>query len=224
MNAHMNTHMSVTNFELISIAIAITAIMMLGTTNIRTNLSLYAWHTLQIAISTAWLGWLRDEPTLYGVAAVVAVVKVWFVPWFLNLIISKVGVQRDSGAFVPTAVAMHVGIALLGACYLLAQKLPTIVNEPGGHIGATVALSLLATGMLLMLTRNIAVNQVIGFLIIENGIYFFSITQTHGMPMGIEMGVLLDLLVAVMIAGLLLFRIKKNFEHIDVTKLTGLKD
>jgi hydrogenase-4 component E len=65
---------------------------------------------------------------------------------------------------------------------------------------------------------------VIGFLVIENGIYLFSLTQTGGLPILVEMGVLLDLLVGIMIAGLLLHRIKKSFEHIDVTKLTGLRD
>jgi hydrogenase-4 component E len=216
--------MSLSNFELLLIGVAITAILMLGTTNIRTNLALYAWHTLFIATCTAWLADMRHDTSLWAIAAVVATVKAWFVPWFLNSILRKVGMESDRGHFLPTALAMHIGIAMLAGSYLLTHKLPSIFHEQGGHIGATVALSLIATGMLLMLTRNIAVNQVIGFLVIENGIYLFSLTQTHGMPMGIEMGVLLDLLVAVMIAGLLLFRIKKNFEHIDVSKLTELRD
>jgi Hydrogenase 4 membrane component (E) len=62
------------------------------------------------------------------------------------------------------------------------------------------------------------------FLIIENGIFLFAITQTHGMPLMIEMGLMLEVLVGVMIAGLLLFNIKKSFEHIDVSQLTELKD
>lgn len=216
--------MNLSPFELLLMSIAVTAIMMLGTTNIRTNLSLYAWHTVFIAAATAWIGALRSEPELNVIALVIAIVKALLVPWYLSSIMRRVGVRTDAGTFLPTAVAMHVGLGLLGASYLLAQHLPSMVHEPSAGMGATVSLSLIATGMMLMLTRKIAVNQVIGFLVIENGIYLFSLTQTHGMPLGIEMGVLLDLLVAVMIAGLLLFRIKKSFEHIDVSKLNELKD
>jgi hydrogenase-4 component E len=86
------------------------------------------------------------------------------------------------------------------------------------------AMSLLITGVLLMLTRKLAISQIIGFLVMENGIFFFALTQTDGMPMIIEMGILLDVLVGVMIAGLMLFNIKKSFEHIDVTRLLNLRD
>lgn len=75
-----------------------------------------------------------------------------------------------------------------------------------------------------MLTRKLAISQIVGFLVMENGIYLFALTQTHGMPMIVEMGILLDVLVGVMITGMLLFNIKKSFEHIDVTQLTDLRD
>ena len=75
-----------------------------------------------------------------------------------------------------------------------------------------------------MLTRRLAISQILGFLVIENGIFTFALTQTHGMPMFVEMGVMLDVLAGVMIAGLLTFRIQKSFEHIDVAQLTDLRD
>jgi hydrogenase-4 component E len=65
---------------------------------------------------------------------------------------------------------------------------------------------------------------VIGFLVLENGIFLYALTQTHGMPLIIEMGVLLDVLAGVMVAGLVIFRLNRSFEHIDVTQLTGLRD
>ncbi len=75
-----------------------------------------------------------------------------------------------------------------------------------------------------MLSRKIAVSQIIGFLVLENGIYLFALTQTHGMPLIIEMGLLLELLAIVMLSGLIAFRIKKSFEHIDVSRLTELRE
>ena len=75
-----------------------------------------------------------------------------------------------------------------------------------------------------MLTRRVAISGIIGFLVIENGIYTFALIQTRNMPFIVEMGILLDVLVGVMIAGLLVFSIHKSFEHIDVAQLTDLKD
>jgi len=78
-------------------------------------------------------------------------------------------------------------------------------------------------GMLLMLTRRMALSQVIGFLVMENGIYLYSLTQTGGLPLIIEMGVIFDILIAVLVAGLVIFRLNRSFEHIDVAQLRGLR-
>ncbi len=75
-----------------------------------------------------------------------------------------------------------------------------------------------------MLTRRLAISQVIGFLVLENGIFLYALTQTHGIPLMVEMGIVLDVLVGVMIAGVVIFRLNRSFEHIDVTKLRGLKE
>ncbi len=216
--------MNLSHVELAMIGAAVAAIMMLGTVNIRSNLGLYGLQTFLIAVVTVYMGCARFDVSLCVVGLIVALVKAWFVPKYLNNIIRRVGVAIDSGRFIPAPLAMHFGILLLGASYLLAEQLSSVGSEIGATIGATAALSLISTGMLLMVIRNIAINQVVGFLVIENGIYLFSVTQTEGMPLAIEMGVLLDVLVGVMIAGLLLFRIKRNFEHIDVSKMTELRD
>ena len=75
----------------------------------------------------------------------------------------------------------------------------------------------------MMLTRRLALSQIVGFLILENGVFLFALTQTEGLPLLIELAVFVDILGAVMIAGVLIFQIKKSFEHIDVSRLTDLK-
>jgi len=93
-----------------------------------------------------------------------------------------------------------------------------------GNAGAAgVALALLLTGMLLMITRRLALSQVIAFLVLENGIFLYGLTQTHGMPLLLEMAIAFEVLVAVMIAGLVMSRLNRSFEHIDVTQLRGLR-
>ena len=75
----------------------------------------------------------------------------------------------------------------------------------------------------MMLTRRLALSQIIGFITLENGVYTFALTQTDGLPILIEMAVFIDILGAVMLAGVLIFNIKRSFEHIDVTRLSNLK-
>jgi hydrogenase-4 component E len=216
--------MHLTSFEMLEVSAAIVAIMMLGTTNVRSNFVLFSLQTILLCALTAWIGELRSDETLTYVALMVVAVKAVFTPAFLAWIMHRLNIHAESSTFIPAPIAMHLGIVVLGISYLLAQRLPNLANESDATMGATGAFSLLLMGMLLMVTRKLAVNQVLGFLVIENGIFMFSLTQTRDMPLIVEMGILLDVLVGVMIAGLLLFRIKKSFEHIDVTQLTHLKD
>jgi hydrogenase-4 membrane subunit HyfE len=216
---------SLSFYELLEISAAITAIMMLGSTQIRTNLLFYSLQTAVMSALTAWVGCARSERFLLWESLIILLAKSIFAPWFLRRVMARVGVESDAGTYLSSPLCMHLGIVLLVISYVLAEQLPTPSwLTQSGTMGGTASFSLIFIGMLLMVTRKIAVNQVIGFLVIENGIYLFSLTQTGGLPILVEMGVLLDLLVGIMIAGLLLHRIKKSFEHIDVTKLTGLRD
>jgi hydrogenase-4 component E len=139
-------------------------------------------------------------------------------------VIDTIQVDSDAGAFIVAPIAMLAGIGMLGVSYLLSYQLPGLPGDRESHLGAVSAMSILFTGVLLMLARRVAISQITGFLVLENGIYLFALTQTHGMPLFIEMGALLELLGGVMIFGLLTFRIKKSFEHIDVTQLSELRE
>jgi hydrogenase-4 component E len=211
-------------YEIIVLAPALVAVLMLGTTHLSLNLWLYCAHTALIAAATAYIAGSGGEGHLYMVAVGICVIKAAFIPYFLSWIIRKLQVQSDAGVFIPAPLSLHLGILLFGAAYLLAAQLPGLTTNGDSRLAATAAISLVCTGTLLMLTRKIALSQIIGFLVIENGIYLFALTQTRGMPLIVEMGIFLDVLVGVMITGLLLFRIKKSFEHIDVTQLTELRD
>ncbi|HEY9681302.1 MAG TPA: hypothetical protein V6C86_06970 [Oculatellaceae cyanobacterium] len=233
--------MSLDVYEILALAAAVFAILMLGTTHLRANLWFYALHTLAIAVETWFIGSFDSYPDELFLPALmsplglsvsnqtmhaifIGIFKGLAVPIFLNSIVRRVKVERDVGAFLPAPLTMHLNILLLGVGYLLAAQLPGLAGGTDSRIGAMAAMSILFTGVLLMLTRKLAISQIVGFLVMENGIYLFALTQTHGMPMIVEMGILLDVLVGVMITGMLLFNIKKSFEHIDVTQLTDLRD
>jgi len=174
-----------------------------------------------LAAITALLGFELLSPHYYVLAAVVLVVKAIAIPLYLSFAATRLQIQRDEGVLLQSAMALFVGFGILVAGYLLA---PRIAVASMGYAGAAgMAITLLLVGMLMMLTRRLALSQVIGFLVLENGIYLYSLTQTHGMPMVIEMGIVFDVLIAVLVAGVLIFRLNRSFEHIDVTQLRGLR-
>lgn len=216
--------MNLVGSDYLAVFAAVMAILAVGSTNSRTNLLLYAAQTLLIAIATWTIASLRSEFALYVVALSIAVLKAAVVPLFLSEIIRRLGAHGDRTLFLRPPVAMHLSVALLGFSFVLAQQLP--FDSPLGfsRVSAGASISMVLTGLLLMLTRTNAISQIVGFLVIENGIYLFALTQTFGMPLFVEMGVLLDVLVGVMISGLLVFGIKRSFEHVDVQQMTELKE
>ena len=132
---------------------------------------------------------------------------------------------------LPAPMTMHLSILLFGLSFFVATHLPmptgdpTLASAQGGTViaSATASISLLFSGLVMMLTRRLALSQIVGFITMENGVYLFALNQTDGLPILIEMAVFIDILGAVMLAGVLIFNIKRSFEHIDVTRLTNLK-
>jgi hydrogenase-4 membrane subunit HyfE len=216
--------MNFTPIEFVVVGASIMGVLMVGSGHIRVNLFYYSLQTLLIAVATAIAGYMRGESSLYVVAGAIALFKAFGVPAFLNRIIDRIKVASETGMLVPAPLAMHFSIALMGIAYLCTQELPVPPDGSRGWPGATAAISLVFTGLILMLTRRVALSEIVGFLVIENGIYTFALIQTRHMPMIIEMGILLDVLVGVMIFGLLVNSIQRSFEHIDVAQLTELKD
>ncbi len=235
LNSRLEGSTGMTSTDFLFIGAAVFAILMTGSGHLRLNLFLYSLQTICIALATIANAQSTGEQ-LYLSAVAIIVIKAIAVPYFLVWVIRKIDAGNDPGAMLPIPMSMHTAIIFLALSHFLAQSLPrpaelfTVLPPgmttalPAGAAGPTAAISLLLTGILFMLTRRVALSQIIGFLTMENGIYLFAITETRGMPMLVEMGVLLDVLVAVMIAGLITFRIKKSFEHIDVTQLTALKE
>jgi hydrogenase-4 component E len=211
-------------FSILVISAAVLAILMLGTMNLRVSLSFYALHTLAIALETAWMAQKLHEEHLYWIAFFIVLLKVITIPRYLLWVLRNIDVETDLGAFIAAPISMIMGIGMLGASYMMSLQFSSVWADVDTRMGAMAAMSVFSTGVLLMLSRKIAISQIIGFLVLENGIYLFALTQTHGMPLIIEMGLLLEVLVVVMLFGLVVFRIKKSFEHIDVSRLTNLRE
>jgi len=216
--------MIITSTELCILASASLACLIVGSLHLKVNLWLYSLSTFFISIATGLAAREHSDGGLILVAVLIAIIKAICIPKFFSWTIDKLHIHRDLGAMITPPLAMHLTMVLFAVSFVLTKEIPNHMGSGNGWLGAAGGISLVFTGLVLMLTRRLAISQIVGFLVIENGIYVFALTQTRGMPLIVEMGIMLDVLVGVMVSGLLLFKIQKSFEHIDVGQLTELKD
>lgn len=132
-------------------------------------------------------------------------------------------VKREMEPFIGYTLSLILGVALLGATIPLGRRLPI----PGGVASpllVPVAFHTILVGLLLIVSRRKALTQVLGYLVIENGIYAFGVSLAQEAPLLVELGVLLDVFVGVFVMGIIIFHINREFDHIDVDRLSLLKD
>ncbi len=213
--------MELSRIDLLASFAAVAGVWMCGMLSLRSMLWGLAVQTTLLGLIVLLHGAAVHAPHYVLFAGVVIAVKAISIPVFLAWIARRIEVLRDKGAGLHPSLALFAGCGALSAGYFLTPWVRGCVSTDPGAAG--MALALLLIGMLLMLTRRLAISQVIGFLVVENGIFLYALTQTSGMPLMVEMGVVFDVLVGVMVAGLVIFRLNRSFEHVDVTKLTGLK-
>lgn len=213
--------MSLSPIDILAAGVAVLGVWMCGVTRVRAQLWGLSLQTALLAGVCVALGLLPGAGHYLILAATVLAIKAVAIPVFLAWSARRLDITRDAGTVFGPTVTLFAGCGVLTVAHFLAPRfaVPTM-----GHAGAAgVALALLLIGMLLMITRRLALSQVIAFLVLENGIFLYGLTQTHGMPLLLGMGIAFGVLVAVMIAGLVINRLNRSFEHIDVTQLRGLK-
>lgn len=144
-------------------------------------------------------------------------------PWLLSRALRDAGVRREIEPFVGYNLSLLIGTAALAASLWLSARLPR-PNPEVSSLVVPVALFTTMAGLFLIVSRRKALTQVLGYLVLENGIYSFGVGLVEGTPMLVELGVLLDLFVAVFVMGIAVFHINREFDHIDTDRLTALKD
>ncbi len=213
--------MEFSTIELLAATAAVIAVWMCGVTRLNNILWGLSLQTVALGAVAVAHGLQIHVFQYFILAGVVILVKAVAIPLFLSWTAQRIDIGSDRAAMANSTAALLSGCGALAAGYFLAPQVAGLVKANVEAAG--LALSLILIGMLLMLTRRLAISQIIGFLVLENGIFLYTLTQTHGIPMLIEMGIMLDVLIGVLIAGLVIFRLNRSFEHIDVTRLRGLK-
>jgi hydrogenase-4 component E len=176
-----------------------------------------------LCAATLLLAWRTGERHLYVSALLTLALKVVFLPWLLHRLIRRLDVYWDSEPLINIPGTMLLGLLIVIFSFGLAQPIVALASTATRNgIGIAVAVVLLS--FLTMITRRKAMSQVVGFLSMENGLFFGAMSATYGMPMIVELGVALDVLVAMLVLGVFFFQIREQFDSLDLHHLESLKE
>jgi hydrogenase-4 component E len=196
---------------------------MLSQRRVVTLVNLLALQGALLCAGTLVIAWRTGQSHLYLSAALTLALKVVFLPWLLHRLIRRLEVYWDTETSLNVASTMLVGVVIVVFAFGLAQPIAAIASTATrSAIGIAVAVVLLA--FLTMITRSKAMSQVVGFLSMENGLFFGAMSATYGMPMIVELGVALDVLVAMLVLGVFFFQIREQFDSLDLHHLESLKE
>ncbi len=180
-------------------------------------LNVYALHALVLAASVAWQAFIQDAPHLYVTAAIALVFKAIIIPVALHRMIVQLGIHREIEKVVGVGFAMLAGMGLVALSMVVMLRV-TPGADPLAREDLAFALSVVLLGLLMMVTRRNAVSQVVGFMSLENGLVLAA-TGAKGMPLVVEISVAFSILIAFIVIGIFLFRIRDRFDTVDVQAL-----
>ncbi len=180
-------------------------------------LNTLALHAVVLALSVAWQAHIQDAPQLYITAFIALAFKAVAVPAALRRMVFRLGIHRQIEAVVGVGFTMLAGIGLI-ALSLVVMLPATTHADPLAREDIALALSVVLIGLLMMVTRRNAVSQVAGFMSLENGIVLAA-TGAQGMPLVVEISVAFSILIAFIVIGIFLFRIRERFDTVDVEAL-----
>jgi hydrogenase-4 component E len=180
-------------------------------------LNVFALHAIVLSLSVAWQAYVQAAPHLYAPAAIALVLKGVVIPIALHQMIRRLGIHREIETVVGIGPTMLAGMGLVALSMMVMLRV-TPEADPLAREDLAFSLAVILLGLLIMVTRRNAVSQVVGFMSIENGL-ILAATGAKGMPLVVEISVAFSVLVAFIVIGVFLFRIRERFDTVDVHAL-----
>jgi hydrogenase-4 component E len=203
--------------------ILVTSFALLAQSRVVATIKVFAWQGWLLAATTALVAWSGGQTHLYLSAALTAGLKGVFIPWLLTRQARQLGILRDFDNVIRPGVTLLAAGALVIFCYGVALPIEQF-TESITRDAIAISLANVMLGMLMMVTRRKAVTQVVGFMALENGLFFAAVTATQGMPMVVELGVAFDVLIAAVLFGVFFFHIRDSIESLDIDQLNRLSE
>lgn len=208
---------------LLAALIVLTSFLMLGQSRLLRLVFVFAVQGVLLATTTALVAEVLHFPHLYISAVLSLSLKGFLIPLMLHRLVMRMGLHRELETLENPARVMMGGAALVVFSYYVC--LPIVKLSPLITLNTiAVSMAVVMLGMLLMITRRQAVAHVVGFMSIENGLFFAAVVSTYGMPMVVELGIAFDVLVAAVLFGVFFFQIRSSIDSLDVDRLNRLSE
>lgn len=203
--------------------IGLTSFLMLGQGRLLRLIFGFAMQGFLLTVTTALAAYSLNNHHLYISAVLTLVLKVVFIPWMLRREVLRMNMHRDIEALKNNTAVMLGGASLMVFSYYVLH--PIVQSSSVVMLNAlAVSLSVMLLGMLLMISHRQAIAHVVGFMSIENGLFFAAVVATNGMPMVVELGVAFDVLVAAVLFGIFFLHIRTSIDSLDVDLLNKLHE
>ena len=209
--------------NLFAAVILLLAFAMLAQRRMLALINLFALQGFTLCLSTLVVAVTTGQSHLYYSAGLTLLLKAMVLPWILHRLVRKLNVKSEVEALINIPTTMLVGLLLVMIAFNVALPISQLSQTiTRGTLGIAMAVVMLA--FLMMITRQKAITQVVGFLSMENGLFLAATSATYGMPMVVELGIALDVLVGVIILGVFFFQIRDQFDSLDIRHMERLKD
>ncbi len=189
---------------------------------LRSMLMMFAWQSFLLACYAALVAMTTNESHLLITAVLTVVLKTWAIPFYLQRSAERSGASQRLQSFLRPASALLIGSVMVIGAFFLTQRLVPMTDP--NYITASVSVSMMLLGLLALVTRKGMYGQIIGFLLMENGIFTFGLTLTGGMPLLVELGVFFDVTIGSVLMAALSYRVQKEHDTVVTDRLSELVD
>ena len=206
--------------QLLIAFILVSTFMILGSTRLYSCVRAFGIQSFLLACVAGIVAYSTGKYDIYIVALLTLIIKSAVIPYIFIYIIREIKVEREIELYVNISPSLIIGGTLVVISYYLIRSI-SIISELSS-LALSASMSLVSIGLFIMISRKKALMQMLGILIMENGLFLGAISLTNGMPLLVELGIFFDVLIGVLIMGILIFRINKTFESIDTDLLKNL--
>ncbi len=188
-------------------------------------LNAYRYQSIVLSGVTAIIGYVTGIWEIYIAAGMTLVIKSIIIPKVLTYVTRKLEIKfkLETNPYISIRASVIISALLVALSYFLIQQIP-FKSDQIVNVYLPVSMAQFLIGLFVLVNRRTVLNQVVGLLIIENGLFLFTMSLTHGVSLLIEVGIFVDILVGIVISSILLFRISRTFDSLDVGKLENLRD
>jgi hydrogenase-4 component E len=203
-------------------AMLLTSLVVLWRKHVSAYISAFRWQSVTLALTGMLVAWRGGVHELFAVSALILLLKGLGVPWILRRMEARFPAQQELRPLVNTETSMLVAGGLSIAAYFVSRPVTAVISLPTRG-GLPLALALVLVSLFIVISRRTALSQIVGFLMLENGVALIALLGAYGVPFVVELGVFLDVLLGVLVMQVLVYQIQETFNTVDVEQLNRLR-